>query len=117
MPHKEVGILIDPPPSVPREKGVTPEATLAADPALDPPVVFLLSHGLRVVPVSGLYPISDLIANSVVVVFPIIAAPAFFIRSTAGASTFPMSVLDVTDPFVNFTSLTLILSFMEMGNP
>ena len=49
-PQQEEGIRIDPPPSVPVAIGVTPAATLAADPPDDPPTVRDRSHGLRVIP-------------------------------------------------------------------
>lgn len=36
-PHILAGCLIEPPVSVPRDAGISPAATAAADPELDPP--------------------------------------------------------------------------------
>ena len=84
-PVKQHGIRIEPPPSVPNANGVMPAATEATAPALDPPGVFAIFQGLRVMPVSGLSP-TGLQPNSLVVVLPIKIAPAALARSTAGAS-------------------------------
>ena len=75
----------DPPPSVPTANGVIPAATEAAAPALDPPGVFSRSQGCRVMPVSGESP-TGLAPNSLVVVLPMMTAPAARRRSTEGAS-------------------------------
>ncbi len=84
MPQNAAGIRTEPPPSEPRAKGTMPEATAAADPPLDPPLVSSVSQGFRVGPNS-----SDTLdpdqPSSVVVVFPIIIAPAASMRSTMGA--------------------------------
>ena len=69
-PVKQPGMRTEPPPSVPSANGVTPAATEAAAPALEPPGVFPRFHGLRVMPVSGLSP-TALQPNSLVVVLPI----------------------------------------------
>src|SRR5258706_15157039 len=53
-PVKQHGMRIEPPPSVPSASGVTPPATDAAAPALDPPAVFARFHGVRGTPASGL---------------------------------------------------------------
>src|SRR6185312_2301881 len=79
------GMRTDPPPSVPSARGVTPAATDAAAPALEPPGVLPVFHGLRVMPSSGLSP-TPLQPNSLVVVLPITIAPARLTRSTVGAS-------------------------------
>ena len=51
-PLKPAGMRIEPPPSPPVAIGTRPPATAAAEPADDPPVVRVLSHGLRVTPCS-----------------------------------------------------------------
>src|SRR5262249_60127218 len=84
-PVRQHGIRTEPPPSVPSASGVTPAATEAAAPALEPPGVLPVFHGLRVMPLSGLSP-TALQPNSLVVVLPIRIAPAAFMRSTTGAS-------------------------------
>ena len=50
IPQKAAGIRSDPPPSLPSVSGTVPDATAAAEPELEPPVVRETSHGLRVVP-------------------------------------------------------------------
>ena len=70
-------------------KGVIPAATEAAAPALDPPGVFARSQGCRVMPVRGESP-TGLAPNSLVVVLPMMIAPAARSRSTEGASAAAM---------------------------
>src|SRR5690242_10075763 len=48
-PQKLAGSRIEPPPSLPTASGPMPDATAAAEPALDPPGVRSGFHGLRVV--------------------------------------------------------------------
>src|SRR6476620_7378039 len=74
-PHAEAGIRIEPPPSLACANGTMPAATAAAEPPLDPPVVRVTSHGLRVGPnsagsVVGMMPYSG------VLVFPTTIRPA-----------------------------------------
>ena len=66
--------------------GAKPAATAAAVPPDDPPLVFVVSHGLRVMPVIGEF-VSPLHPNSGVVVLPTSTAPASRSRAVAGAST------------------------------
>src|SRR5438477_2328775 len=76
MPQKLDGIRIEPAPSEPWCIGPRPAATAAAAPALEPPVVVPVFHGLRVIPVSGLSP-SAFQPNSGLVVLPTKMPPAF----------------------------------------
>jgi len=62
-----------------------PVAIAAAAPPLLPPGVFAESHGLRVIPVSGLS-VTAFHPNSGVVVFPSKTARCSRKRATAGAS-------------------------------
>ena len=117
MPQKLAGIRIEPPPSVPSASGPMPDATAAAAPPLDPPVVRAGSHGLRVTPVSGLS-VTPFQPNSGVVVFPSSTARCSRSRATAGASTVhgPASSMvseprSVGQPLVSSRSLT------ETGTP
>ena len=107
---------IEPPPSVPSASGVTPPATEAAAPALDPPGVFARSHGLRVTPVSGQSP-AALQPNSLVVVLPIRTAPAALARATDGASAVGTKRAEVREPNVTGSPATAIRSFAENGTP
>ena len=74
-PQHELGIRIDPPPSLPCAAGTMPAATAAAAPPDEPPAVRSRSHGLRVLPlcvvsVEAARPISG------VIVLPKITRPA-----------------------------------------
>src|SRR5882724_575253 len=98
---------IDPPPSVPRPSGQKRAAIAAAVPPDEPPGVFLVFHGLRVTPVSGLS-VVPFQPNSGVVVFPIKTAPASRSRATVGASVSQSWLVStvreprsVGQPFVN----------------
>src|SRR5712691_2792673 len=113
-PVKQHGMRIEPPPSVPSANGVTPAATDAAAPALDPPGVLPRFHGLRVMPVRGLSP-TALQPNSLVVVLPIRIAPAAFARVTDGASAAGTVRADVREPNASGTPATAIRSFAENG--
>ena len=73
---------VDPPPSVAWAIGTIPDATAAAAPPEDPPVVRDVSHGLRAAPyrrgsVVGTIPISGMF------VMPTITKPASLKRRTA----------------------------------
>src|SRR5256885_14741428 len=50
-PQQAAGVLIEPPPSLPRAIGTIPAATAAAAPPLEPPGGRASAHGLRVGPV------------------------------------------------------------------
>src|ERR1700709_2948711 len=84
----------DPPASVPMCSGPKPAAPAAPAPDDEPPVVYAGFHGLRVMPCSGQSP-GDFQPNSVVVVLPMITAPAAFNPATIGASSVTGSALVV----------------------
>ena len=86
LPQNAAGMRTDPAPSVPTLRGPSPAATAAAVPPDDPPGVFDVSHGLRVMPVSNEL-VSPLQPNSGVVVLPTNTAPASRSRAVTGAST------------------------------
>lgn len=75
MPQKCAGTRTDPPPSLPTPPTEQPEATAAASPPLDPPLVRDRSQGLLVRPYSKLS-VSHAIRNSGVFVVPSTTAPA-----------------------------------------
>ena len=87
MPVNAHGMRIEPPPSVPTASGPMPAATAAAAPPEEPPGVFALFQGLRVMPVSGLS-VTPFQPNSGVVVLPRSTAPCSRSRAVAGASSF-----------------------------
>ena len=75
MPHIEAGKRIEPPMSLPCATGTIPDATAAADPPLDPPVLRVRSQGLWVAPyASG--SVVMLVASSGVFVLPTNTNPA-----------------------------------------
>src|SRR6202161_4471416 len=94
MPQKVARFRIEPAPSGPSASGPMPDATAAAAPPLDPPVVRAGSHGLRVTPVSGLS-VTPFQPNSGVVVFPSSTAPCSRSRATAGAYQFYGQALSI----------------------
>ena len=65
---------MEPPPSPPDAMGTMPDATAAAEPPLDPPLVRSISHGLRVGPYNSgsVIPIKP---NSGVLVLPMAINP------------------------------------------
>ncbi len=84
IPQSAAGWRIEPPVSVPIAHGASPAATAAADPPLEPPGTRSVSHGLRTTPYPE-FSFDEPIANSSMLVLPIIAAPASVRRRTAVA--------------------------------
>jgi hypothetical protein len=97
-PQKDAGMRIEPPASVPVAMGTAPAASVAPEPALEPPGFFAGSHGLRVTPVRGELPV-PFQPNSGVVVFPITIAPPSTSRATIGEDVAAGSSELVSDPF------------------
>src|SRR5260370_14171695 len=91
---------IDPPPSPPSATGPIPQATATTAPPLEPPGVFVLSHGLRVIPVSG-ESVTPFQPNSGVVVLPKKTAPASRSRATGGPASSTASGEVVREPLRN----------------
>src|ERR1043166_7488425 len=83
-PVKAAGMRIEPAPAVPRGRRPKLSSAAAAAPPEEPPVVRSSFHGLRVMPVSGLWhtPIQP---NSGRVVLPRKTAPCSRRRAPAGA--------------------------------
>ena len=115
-PESEHGMRTEPPPSVQMAKGVMPAATLAAAPALEPPGVLSVFHGLRVMPVRGQSP-TALHPSSLVVVLPIMEPPWALIRSTGGASIGATLSAKAREPRLSCTPLTGRTSLTESGRP
>src|SRR5713226_1744296 len=76
---------MEPPVSVPRASGANPAATAAALPPLEPPGTRLRSHGLAVGK-NAEFSVDEPIANSSMLVLPMITAPASRSRDTTVAS-------------------------------
>ncbi len=75
MPHALAGKRIDPPMSLPCATGTSPAETAAAEPPLEPPVLRVRSHGLRVGPYAR-GSVVMLVASSGVFVLPTNTNPA-----------------------------------------
>src|SRR6267143_1596596 len=116
MPQKLDGIRIEPAPSEPWCNGPRPAATAAAAPALEPPVVVAVFHGLRVIPVSGLSP-SAFQPNSGLVVLPTKMPPAFRSRGMNAASASGTRCSKMNEPPIVRTPLVKIRSLIEYGTP
>ena len=107
---------MEPAPSEPWWSGPSPAAAAAPAPALEPPVVVFVFHGLRVMPVSGLSP-SAFQPNSGEVVLPTKIPPASCRRRTYGASTSGTRVAKMWEPPMVRTPLVNARSFTENGRP
>ena len=85
-PQCPAGRRTEPAISEPTEPKPMPDARDAPAPALDPPVLRVRSHGLRVIPYRELTP-AAIMPMSGIVVLPRMTAPASFNRAAGGAST------------------------------
>src|SRR5205807_9789228 len=85
-PQQAAGIRIEPPPSEPVAAGTIPEATAAAEPPEEPPVVRVGSQGLRVTPFASVAVHGKIISSGTLVI-PIGIAPAARSRRTISASS------------------------------
>ena len=84
-PQRAAGWRMEPPVSEPSASGAKPAATAAAEPPDDPPGTRLRSWGLRVGP-NAEASVEEPMANSSMLVFPTITAPASASRVTTVAS-------------------------------
>src|SRR5688572_22678769 len=85
MPARAAGCRIEPPVSVPVAAGARRAATAAAEPPELPPGTVSVFHGLRTGP-NHEVSFDEPIANSSMLVLPIVTAPAAFRRCTTCAS-------------------------------
>src|ERR1700742_4554612 len=115
-PEYAAGIRIEPPPSLPVEIGILPDAPAAADPPDEPPGVRSGFHGLRVTPCRYVrVQLTD--PNSGDVVSPTNTAPAARRRAVSVASLVAMSCSKTFDACVSGQPLTCASSFTPMGTP
>src|ERR1700730_16522914 len=112
MPQKADGTRTEPAPSEPWWSGPRPAAAAAPAPALEPPEVIAVFHGLRVMPVSGLSP-RAFQPNSGVVVLRVRLAPASRSRGTQGAPTPPIRCPNTYEPNFAGTPFTRARSLIE----
>ena len=85
IPHSAAGWRMDPPVSLPNERGTIPAATTAALPPEEPPGTRLRSQGFRVGPKAE-FSVEEPMANSSRLVLPTGTAPASRSRLTTVAS-------------------------------
>src|SRR3990172_7610793 len=85
MPQKPAGWRMEPPVSEPRAKMASPAATAAAEPPLEPPGTRERSQGLWVGKKAE-FSVDEPMANSSILVFPIITAPTPLSLPTTAAS-------------------------------
>ena len=74
-PQHDAGWRIEPPVSVPTDAAHSPAATLAAEPPLEPPGTRSMSHGFFVT-TNAEFSVDEPMANSSILFFPKITAPA-----------------------------------------
>ncbi len=108
---------VEPPPSLAVAMGTRPAATAPALPPLDPPGVFVVSHGLRATP-KALVRVKLSVPNSGAAVLPTGTAPAARMRATftESASTGPRP-LNASDPCEVGMPAQSSRSFTPKGTP
>ena len=107
---------MEPPASVPICSGPKQAAPAAPAPEEEPPGVRLGFQGLRVMPCNGQSP-GDFQPNSVVVVLPMITAPACFSPTTVGASSIAGVVSVLRLPRLVGKPVRFSKSFTVEGTP
>src|SRR5438270_2082521 len=115
-PQKPAGMRIEPPPSPPVARVSRPPATAAAEPADDPPVVLVGSHGLAVIPCRRVT-LTLSPPNSLAVVWPASTAPAARSRSMTVASWPETRSAKARDASVRGQPATGSSSLTAMGSP
>lgn len=117
VPVKAQGIRIEPPASLPWCSTPRFKAAAAPAPPDEPPAVMRVSHGLRVMPYSGLS-VTPFQPNSGVVVLPSNTAPALRMKAEKGASTSHRPSADVVrEPLRVGMPMVCVRSLMEEGTP
>src|SRR3954466_9655725 len=110
-PQKLAGRRIEPTTCVPRPAGTMPAPTAAAEPLDEPPGVRFGSCGFCVLCHGWLE------ANSVVVVLPMITAPASRSACTLAASRFQSAPSHIGEPWPVGMSAVSMMSLMATGMP
>src|SRR5690606_34291809 len=100
----DAGMRIDPPVSVPSDAIDIWDATAAPDPPLEPPGIFVRSHGFLHGPKCGLVVVAPH-AYSCILSLPVNVTPDIFSFETTVASKSATNSLWMLDPIVAFSSL------------
>src|SRR6201991_826788 len=116
MPLNDAGIPTAPPWSPPVATSTAPDATRAALPLDDPPVVRVRSHGFSTGPVREVCEPPEKQRSSQTA-FPVIVAPAASIRLTIVASRAGTYPSNVAEPFIIGTPATAVLSLTATVRP
>ena len=115
-PLHEAGMRMDPPPSDAWAMGAMPDATAAPAPPDEPPGVWSVFHGLRVMPRRS-DSVIDTVPNSGVVDLPMNTNPAARRRATSGTSAAAGPVGVPREPNVVGHPSTSSRSLMGIGTP
>src|SRR5437868_5159648 len=121
MPVNAAGCLIEPPVSLPKEPIHNLAATAAADPPEEPPGVKFLSsdlrfHGLITAPFE-LFKLADPIANSSMLVLPIMIPPLAKRLVVTVDSYSGLNPRNILEHAADSTPLVQYKSFTPMGMP
>src|SRR5665213_469252 len=116
MPQNADGTRMDPPSSHPTAISTTPDATSAALPLEEPPVVRERSCGLSTNPVSAVW-LPKLIQKLSQTDLPAISAPAFRSRATTVASVSGINPSITFEPFIRGRPATQTLSLTAIFLP
>src|SRR5258708_36953669 len=116
MPQCVAGKRTEPPMSVPTCSGAYPAAAAAPAPELEPEVLRVVFHGLRVMPCMLDSP-EDSIPKSGIVVLPRITQPASRTRAAGGASAAAGTSSVAAVPSGDGTPAVATFSLIVMGTP
>ena len=116
VPHHELGMRTEPPWSPPIARSASPEATRAALPDDEPPVVRSVSHGFLTGPVTDVWLPPEKHRSSHTDL-PVIVAPAASSRVTTVASRLGTKPSRVREPFIIGTPATSMLSLIATRRP
>ena len=107
---------MEPPVSEPNAKKHSFAATAAAEPPEEPPGTCWVFHGFLVTPNADVSVVEPM-ANSSILVFPIITAPAFSRFKTASAEKVGTKLPKILEEQVVSISCVHILSLIATGTP
>src|ERR1039457_1121517 len=116
MPQTAAGWRIEPPGAGPSARGAWEAATAAAEPPDEPPGILARSHGLRLGP-NAEFSVEEPMANSSMLVLPMMIAPACFSRCVIVASYGGAQPARMREPQVVGMFLVVKTSLTATGTP